>query len=163
MRLLDSFERRIIFPLMRLIALLAVIALLAAAVASVAGYLVWPAGAQEGGAPAVETTTQYKPEPVDDQAAGVAEEPSGLMDRVSEIVVEIKGHAPDVQQVAVAARGYAAGMLDELKEGFAFGALSQLSWIVSVLSIAVGALLMGFFTLVLLFLAIERNTRKEDR
>jgi hypothetical protein len=151
MHLLDSFERKIIFPLMRLIAILAIIALLIATAASIAGALIGPAGAQE--------------QPAKELAAEPAEAPEGqpgIKDRASEIVIKIKEKAPDVQEVAVAAKGYAAGFLEQFREGVVFNTLATLNWMLSVVFVAAAAVLMGFFSLVLAFLAIERNTRKSE-
>jgi len=149
MHLLDSFERKIIFPLMRLIALLAIIVLLVAAVASIAGALIGPAGAQEP--PAKELAAEPAEAPV---------EQPGIKERVSEVVVKIKEKAPDVQEVAVAAKGYATGFLEQFRQGIVFNTLATLDWMLSVVFVAVAGVLMGFFSLVLAFLAIERNTRQ---
>ena len=151
MRLLDSFERKIVFPLMRLIALLAIIALLVAAAASIVGALIGPADAAEQ--PAKELVVEPAEAPEGQQ---------GITDRVSEVVIMIKERAPDVKGVAVAAKGYAAGALEQFRQGVVFGTLATLDWMLSVLFVAVAAVLMGFFTLILVFLAIERNTRKSD-
>lgn len=158
MRLLDSFERKIIFPLMRLIALLAIIALLVAAAASIMGVVIGPAGAQEP--PAKEQLAE--PAKVEEEKVSVSEKAQGIKESVSEVVIKIKEKAPDLKEVAVAAKGFAAGALEQFKQGVVFGTLATLDWMLSVLFVAAAAVLMGFFSLVLAFLAIERNTRKSE-
>jgi len=158
MRLFDSIERKIIFPLMRLIALLAIIALLVSAAASIVGAMIGPAGAQEP--PAKEAVAE--PVELPEKAGDIEKKAQGIKGSVSEIVVKIKERAPDVQEVAVAAKGYAAGFLEQFRQGVVFNTLSTLDWMLSVLFVAASAVLMGFFSLVLAFLAIERNTRKSD-
>ena len=158
MHLLDSFERKIIFPLMRIIAIVAIIGLLLAAAASIVGALIGPAGAAEP--PAKEQVIEPAKDP--GKAGGISEKAQGIKDSVSEVVIMIKERAPDVKGVAVAAKGYAAGALEQFRQGVVFGTLATLDWMLSVLFVAAAAVLMGFFTLILAFLAIERNTRRSD-
>ena len=158
MRLLDSFERKIIFPLMRLIAILAIIGLLLAAAAAIVGSLIGPAGAQE---PAAKEQVA-EPAQVEEETVSISEKAQGIKESVSEVVIKIKERAPDVKDVAVAAKGYATGFLEQFREGVVFGTLVKLDWMLSVVFVAIAAVLMGFFSLVLAFLAIERNTRKGE-
>jgi hypothetical protein len=158
MHLLDSFERKIIFPLMRIIAILAIIGLLVAAAASIVGALIGPAGAAEP--PAKEQVVEPPQDP--EGAGGIAERAQGIKESVSEVVIMIKERAPDVKGVAVAAKGYAAGAIEQFRQGVVFGTLATVDWMLSVLFVAVAAVLMGFFTLILVFLAIERNTRRNE-
>ncbi len=158
MNLLDTFERKIIFPLMRLIALLAIIALLAAAAVSIVGAFIGPAGAQEP--PAKEAVVE--PAEIQEETGGISGRAQGIKEGVSGVVIRIKERAPDVKEVAVAAKGYAAGFLEQFRQGVVFNTLATLDWMLSVVFVAVAAVFMGFFSLVLAFLAIERNTRKGD-
>lgn len=156
MRFLDAFEQKIIFPLMRLIALLVLIALLIGGALSLAGYAIWPAGAQE--AATLKATGQETPAT---QLRGETTSPHE--EKVSGFAMDIGARVSDIKAAGEAAKASALGFLGDLQQGLVLGTLARLDWLIGVIVVAAGFALAGFFTIVLAFLAIERNTRYRKR
>ena len=151
MRYLDTFERKVVFPCMRVIAIVAIIGLLIAAAISIVSLSI-------DTATAADRTQQSQA--IKERISERRQDVQDVRGNVSATMTEIKESMPEPEEAATAVKEYVASFFDQFREGLVAGTLDRLDWMITVLFTGLAMALVGFFAMVLAVLSIERNTRR---